>query len=206
MTVWWNAAAAASGAVVDARAGFRLPRTAGTAPRGRSGAVDSDRCAGSTRARALAPRLGMAIRAKHRRDAVPQPRAGDLGDLRASRLAASTLYTTSARPPTRRYDDEDRTNLEIPTARSPTRSSGPRLAVPLRLLSGHAFTAGWRAKSDAQDRAGRGVEAAHPAATAWFPPCTSWWNCRSSNLGPVVERQFGRGQFMAVYLGSGVAG
>ena len=32
-------------------------------------------------------------------------------------------------------------------------------------------------------------------------------NCMSlNNLGPVVERQFGREQFMAVYLGAGLLG
>ena len=145
--------------------------------------------------------FGDGDRAKHRRDAVPQPGARDLGDLgpRAWRIDAILRPAPAPESTVRRQILNLRGSQPRAHRRAPL-SHGWRVRAAAAKWS--RVHRGWR-QGERQDRAGRGVEAAHPAATAGSP-LHLMVNCMSlNNLGPVVERQFGREQFMAVCWGRG---
>ena len=85
------------------------------------------------------------------------------------------------------------------------RSRLPTPRYALQLLTGHAFTA-MGAKVNAQIAAGQVWRLLTPLVLHGSVLHLAF-NCFSlHNIGPVIERQFGRTQFLAVYLGAGLGG
>ena len=202
MTVWWNAAAAAAGG--GGNPGWLPPRsngrdgTAGGRGRGQGSVVrggGASRWTKPARVNAIGKNIATAL----------SRNPGHVISFTSSlALGASTVYYDQHRRPSRPYNG-------TLTSGDPNRALTDALlwatagGYVLQLLSGHAFTA-VGAKVNAKIASGQVWRLLTPLLLHGSP-LHLFVNCMSlNNLGPVVERQFGREQFMAVYLGAGLLG
>ena len=203
--MWWNAAAAAAGG--GGRPGWLPPSSNGGDGTRRSGrrlgslrGIDSGARTGHSRLPSGVNAIGRNIAATLSRN--PGHAISVTSGLA---LGASTLYYDQRPPPSRRYDGRSLTSGDPNRALTDALLWATAGGYTLQLLSGHAFTA-VGAKVNAKIAQGEVWRLLTPLLLHGSP-LHLMVNCMSlNNLGPVVERQFGREQFMAVYLGSGLLG